>query len=478
MRTSILIAKKEITIALREKLVLVLSCVVLVLLSISLYTGVVTYNQQKKTIAKAQQEKREEWLGQGNKHPHIAAHFGTFIFKPKTVLSLFDFGLDSYTGTSVYLEAHYQHQFMFRPAQDHSSMIRFGELSAALVLQILMPLLIIFLAYASFTSEKERGTLRLLSSQGVSLTSITWGKIMAYFIIVFTILVPFVLSLLLLSYWLKVPDTIADLGTRIVLLFASYMSYVFIFIVLSVLVSLKSSLSRNALLTLLTCWILFTIIIPKTVANFGESLYPLPSMKVYKEAILKDKEQGLDGKSSKTFRMAELKKEVLAKYNVDSVQQLPFNFEGLSMQAGEAYGDKVYDVHWGRLLRIFNQQNRLGSYASMFNPYIALRNISMGFSATDLNTSIDFQKKVEDYRRVFVKKMNDDMAENSTYGAFYEYSVGLDMWKSIEDFKYQTPSVYSFLKKYMLELISLFCWVIILVLLINYITRKTKAING
>ncbi|WP_299671954.1 DUF3526 domain-containing protein [uncultured Polaribacter sp.] len=478
MKTSIRIAKKEIKIALREKLVLTLSCIILVLLGISLYTGVIAYQQQQKTITNAQEEKREEWLGQGDKHPHIAAHFGTFIFKPKTVLSLFDFGLDTYTGTSVYLEAHYQHQFMFRPAQDHSSMIRFGELSSALVLQILMPLLIIFLAYASFTKEKERGTLRLLSSQGVTLTSIAWGKILAYFIILLVILVPFALGLLLLSYWLKTPDTVADLGIRIVLLGSTYMAYIFIFVVLSVLVSLKSSISRNALLTLLTCWILFTIIIPKTIANLGESLYPLPSMKIYKEAILKDKADGLDGKTPRAERMTKLEKELLTKHKVDSVQQLPFNYEGVRMQAGEEYGDKVYDVHWGRLLNIFNKQNKLGSYVSVVNPYIALRNISMGLSATDLNASIDFQKKVENYRRIFIKKMNDDMAENSEYGKFYEYSVGLDMWKSVEDFTYKTPSIYTTLKKYALELASLFCWTIALILFLNYITRKTKPTNG
>lgn len=478
MKISIRIAKKEIKIALREKLVLTLSCIILVLLGIALFTGVISYQQQLEAITNAQEEKREEWLGQGDKHPHIAAHFGTFIFKPKTVLSLFDFGLDTYTGSSVYLEAHYQHQFMFRPAQDHSSMIRFGELSSALVLQILMPLLIIFLAYASFTKEKERGTLRLLRSQGVTLTSIAWGKIMAYFIILLVILVPFTLCILLLSYGLKTTNTSTDLGMRIILLGITYMAYIFMFIVLSVLVSLKSSISRNALLTLLTCWILFTIIIPKTVANLGESLYPLPSMKTYKEAILKDKKDGLDGKTPRAERMAQLEQQLLTKYKVDSVQQLPFNYEGVQMQAGEEYGDKVYDVHWDRLLNIFNKQNKLGSYASIVNPYIALRNISMGLSTTDLNASVDFQKKVENYRRIFIKRMNEDMAKNSKYGEFYEYSVGLDLWESVEDFTYKTPSVYTTLKKYSLELTSLFFWTIALILLLNYITRKTKPSNG
>ena len=104
-------------------------------------------------------------------------------------------------------------------------------------------------------------------------------------------------------------------------------------------------------------------------------------------------------------------------------------------------------LHWGKLLNLFNKQNKLGSYASIINPYIALRNISMGLSATDLNTSVDFQKKVEKYRRVFIKKMNDDMAQNSNYGEFYEYSVGLDMWESVEDFTYKTPPIGTTIKK-------------------------------
>jgi len=164
MQPLIIIAKKEIKITLRERLVVSLGLIITVLLSVALYTGYLAYSQQQTTIAQKQQQKREEWLSQGDKHPHIAAHYGTFVFKIKTALSLFDFGLDTYTGTSIYLEAHHQHGFMFRPAQDYTSMIRFGQLSAALVLQLLLPLLIIFLAFASFTRERESGTVGILLS--------------------------------------------------------------------------------------------------------------------------------------------------------------------------------------------------------------------------------------------------------------------------------------------------------------------------
>ena len=160
----------------------------------------------------AQEERRAEWLDQGNKHPHIAAHYGTFVFKQKTLLSLFDFGLDTYTGTSVYLEAHYPHEFMFRPVQGYGNMIRFGELSAALVLQLLLPLLIIFITFQTFTKEKETGTFKLLISQGVSIRSIYLGKLLAYFLIISIIIIPFFMGLYILGINQTTNSVISDMG--------------------------------------------------------------------------------------------------------------------------------------------------------------------------------------------------------------------------------------------------------------------------
>ncbi|MEJ7658785.1 MAG: ABC transporter permease subunit [Hymenobacter sp.] len=114
--------------------------------------------------------------GQGEKHPHIATPLRHVRVQAQTGLSFFDYGLDAYTGTSVYLEAHYQHEFMFRPAQDYSALIRFGELSGALVLQVLLPLLVIFLCFGAITRERESGTLRLVLSQGVSRAAAGLGQ--------------------------------------------------------------------------------------------------------------------------------------------------------------------------------------------------------------------------------------------------------------------------------------------------------------
>ncbi|RJE72567.1 DUF3526 domain-containing protein [Reichenbachiella sp. MSK19-1] len=477
MNQLIFIAKKEIKIAIRERLVISLGAIIILLLGVALYGGYISYRQQQQIITQTQTEKRQEWLNQGDKHPHIAAHYGTFVFKPKTILSLFDFGLDAYTGTSVYLEAHHQHEFMFRPAQDHSSMIRFGELSAALVLQVLVPLLIIFLAFASFTRERESGTLKLLMSQGTSFNTLTWGKILAYAVMLVVILLPFLLGLVLLSVSHMSYDVIPDIIVRVAMLVLIYGLYLCFFIAFSVWVSLRSGSGRNALLTLLTCWIFFAILLPKTVANLSESFYTLPSMREFKAQIDETKRNGLDGKTPRSVRMANLKKEYLEKYGVDSVQQLPFNFEGVSMQAGEEFGDQVYDYHLNNLREIFHKQNQLGSIASLFNPYLAVQHLSMALSGTDTHTFIHFEEEVERYRRELVRKMNQDMAENSKYGEFYGYKAGSDLWGEIEDFSYQAPTTWQLLSYYKLELISLMLWMALTMVLLHVANRKMKPIH-
>lgn len=478
MSALLYIAKKEIKVAVRERLIVFLGIIIMVLLGISLYAGYVSYQQQKEIISNTQHEKREEWLGQGDKHPHIAAHYGTFAFKPKTVLSLFDFGLDAYTGTSVYLEAHNQHEFMFRPAQDHSSMIRFGELSSSLVLQVLLPLLIIFLAFSSYTRERESGTLKLLMSQGVSAHSITWGKILAYCIILLTMLLPFFVGLLLIAASGANSDSIPDVGLRSVLLIVIYAVYLFLVVAIAVWISMKSLTGRNALLTLLTCWTFFVILMPKTIANLSESFHPLPSMREFKAEIEESKLNGLDGKTPRSVRVAQLEKEYLKKYGVETVEELPFNFEGVSMQAGEDCGNMVYDHHFEGIRAIFNKQNSLGSFASLINPFIATQHLSMSLSGTDLHTFNHFETEVEDYRRMLVRRMNNDMAENSNYGEFFEYAAGRDLWEEIEDFSYKAPSVKSALKPYYLELASLLVWVVFTILLLNSSNKKLKPVHG
>src|SRR4051812_17292267 len=161
------IARKEFTEMTRDGRFRAAAAVVMGLLLVSLALGWKHYRDVDAQHREASRAARRQWLDQGAKNPHSAAHYGMYAFKPKMPLSLVDPGVDAYTGVAVWLEAHKQNDFKYRPAQDATAVARFGELSAAAVLQLLVPLLIVLLAFPAFAGERDLGTLRQVLSLGV-----------------------------------------------------------------------------------------------------------------------------------------------------------------------------------------------------------------------------------------------------------------------------------------------------------------------
>ncbi|MFC3559469.1 DUF3526 domain-containing protein [Pedobacter jamesrossensis] len=467
------VIKKEFLSAFRDRQVTFALVIIISLFTLGGIGGFLNYGHQKKQIEILKKEKRDQWLGQGNKHPHIAAHYGTFVFKPKTGLSFFDFGLDAYTGSSIYLEAHYQHEFMFRQAQDFGAMIRFGELSIALILQLLVPLLIIFLCFSAFVTERENGTLRILASQGVSMTTVAWGKILAYFSLVSGLLLLTFAILFGLVFMSPQFSLTADTLARIGVIALAYLAYFFVFICLSVVISYRSKYARNALLSLLVVWILFTIIVPKTTANFASNLYKLPSLAIYEKSIADDISSKILRNPTQDTLITNFRDRLLKKYQVNDVNKLPLNFEGAYAQVYEEFGNKIHDVHSDSLLHKIQAQNRLSTFMGFIDPFLAVRNLSMTMASTDFNGYTDFQKKAEDYRRYLVKQMNADYRDHSHTGEFYEYKADKTLWGSIHDFRYTVPDLKISIGQLLKEIFALLIWVIISVIVVNKITKKT-----
>lgn len=469
------IAMKEFRTIYRSKVILLTAGIILLLLLLAAWGGFSNYKTIRDIREAAQREKREQWLHQDPKHPHIAAHFGTFAYKPKTWFSMFDAGLDNYAGSYAYLEPHRQNDFVFKPAEGYGASIRFGQLSVALVLQLLVPLLIIFMGFASITQERENGTLKLLLASGISIYQIAAGKVLGLFLALLLLLLPVLLITGSFFAWLA-PEAGSDGVIRGLLLLAVYSAYFLCFTLLTVLVSALSKTAGNALLTLLSVWIIACIIVPKAAANIGSDRYPLPSQYTFREAVQKDIAQGIDGHNTKDERARQLEAQVLKQYHVQKVSELPFNFEGYVMQAGEEYSSKVYDKYFHQLQQTLIDQDRLPRTAGLVDPFLSLQGISMGLSATDIYTHIDFQQKTEAYRRAFVQKMNEDMMQHSTLGD-WNYKASSNLYASVPDFRYEVLPVREVVKLYRTELLSLLVLLLVSFLLFNVILKRIPVIS-
>jgi ABC-2 type transport system permease protein len=469
------IAIKELTTICRSKVILLMAGIIVLLLLAAAWGGYRNYHTATGIREEAKRAKREQWLHQDPKHPHIAAHFGTFAYKPKTWFSMIDAGLDNYAGTYAYLEPHRQNDFVFKPAEGHGASIRFGQLSVALVLQLLVPLLIIFMGFATITAERNQGTLKLLLASGVSLRTIAAGKVLGQFMALIGLILPAVI-ITGGFFATMAPGAGNDRVERAGLLTAVYGAYFLLFTLLTVFVSAISKTSGNALLTLLTCWIIGCIVVPKAAANMGSDRYPLPSHYSFREAIQKDIAQGINGHNTKDERARQLEAQLLRQYKVSHVSELPFNFEGYVMQAGENYSSMVYDKHFHRLQQTLLLQDRFCRLAGIADPYMAVQGLSMALAATDLYTHIDFQQKTEAYRRHFVQKMNEDMMHHSKLGD-WNYKASRALYASVPDFRYQLLPLKQVLQLYRSELLSLAAVLLLACLLFNLVLKRMPVIT-
>ena len=333
-------------------------------------------------------------------------------------------------------------------------------MTAALVLQFLFPLLIIFLTFNIFSKEREEGTLKLIHAQGVSMRQFLMGKVWGTYAMVMAIFIPIIcLAFFMLDHSSSSIDS--GVNSKFISLTISYALYFLVFILVAVLVSAFSKSSSFSLLTSLGLWIIACIVLPKATANLADKVYPTPSQYEFRKTISEKVKNGIDGHNPRDERLNELKQNLLDQYGVSSTKELPVNWSGIAMQAGEEYTDKVYDQEFTTVENIFKKQNRLSEWSSFINPYQAIRHLSMAFAGTDYDHHVAFAKGAENYRRAFVKKLNKDMEVNHKPGIAYgDYNVGKEMWDSIEPFNYQLPNVSGILSNQWRSLGALLLWLV------------------
>ena len=461
------IFKNEWKAFLRNKLFVFFSVFFILLLIVTTYFGIIQNNQQIQNQKSAQEHMRKQWEEMGPYNAHSAAHFGTYAFKPNSILSNLDEGVNAVTGIVLRLEGHKQNDVAFSEASQSIFVSQFGKFKISLLFQFIIPLLLIFFSFNIYTSEITSGRLKLLIVQGNSFSKIIFAKIMTLLSLAALLFIISILFQLLFNYnqigWEQI--------FRLSIFLIAYLLYYLIIISFTVLVSLIFKNNTSALSLTLICWFLWTIFLPKTIGSFTENLTTQPSRFSLQNSMDEDRAKGIDGHNPEDKRIKDLEAKVLEEYNVDSLSQLPINFYGILLQADEEYGNKVWDKHYGKLYSNLIEQKKHYQLSGIINPFASLQSLSMAASGTDLIHHLDFLNKAEIYRRGFIKALNHEY----TYGDFKIDGGNLsssDFFKSINDFNYIELSIQKNIFKYFTDILFLTLWTIILLLIIRNKTKK------
>lgn len=473
----VLLARQLWQDAFRSKVMLVASTLMLFLLLFSAYTGWENYHDQNFTRDEIQEEVQESWESNPDKHPHRMAHYGSFALRLKHVLSVFDLGMENFVGNAVFLEAHKQNTVNFSEASMSTGLLRFGEVSMAMLLKVIVPLLIFYLGFATIARERENGTLKLLKGQGITRKEIVFGKWLG--LCSLSLLFLGAIFLVLLFFVLvESHDTMhADSIFRFLVLLCAYLMFFGILSAITILVSAFSASAKGALVKLLGIWLLFVVIVPKSLQAVGFYLYPTPSKIEMETAVEHDLAQIGDSHDPNDPHFKALKDSVLRVHNVEKVEDLPFNYGGFVMSKGEAMSTKVYLKHQENLYKVYNKQNNVERMSAFVNPYTAIKNLSMAFSGTDFQSFLHFKDKAETYRFTLAQEMNQlqmDLIPNK--GKAGPNTISSNYWKEFPPFEYHFLSIADVFKNEVISLLALMLWGVLSVFALLRLSTNLKAI--
>ncbi len=450
---------------------------VLLAIASSVINGVKIYDVSHER-AHLQEAADTRFIQQPNRHPHRMVHYGHYVFRTPTPLSYLDPGIDAFTGHTIFLEGHRQNSAMFAEQRQMGGLARFSRLTPSFILQTVAPLFIVLMGYASITREKEAGTLIVILTQGVTFRTLVLGKALALISVCVVLLLPFLIA----SIWVVIfgENLLVTLS-----FFAGYAFYLFVWVCITVCFSVMLLQSHTSLIGLVTLWVVFCILSPRLASNTAAFLAPSESKLTLDFEVRNALAKLGDGHSAADPAFVTLKANLLAKYKVDSIEELPVNFRGVVAQYAEAQLTQVLIQFAEERMKQELMQANVAREFGWLSPTVALRTYSMLLSGSSLETHHKFLREAEEVRFEFVQSLNElhekaldyqaDLNRNKNSTAQQNARISDQHWKNaFSEFSFEPYSAKHRLESNKYYAAQLILWGLISIFGVFYVTRKER----
>lgn len=452
----------------RERTLPGVIAVALLLVATSLYVTIernARLEEQQQRNARAAEA---DWQAQPDRHPHRVVHFGDYVFKPPSALAAIDWGVESHTGRSLFLEGHRQNTANFSEASQSGALLRFGQLTPANVALNLLPLLLIFLGFATVAGEREAGTLRLLLTQGASGREVVAGKWLAMLGVAAVALLP----LLAATAWTALVDP--ALRWRAMAMFLTHAAYLALWSGAVVLVSAWTRKSYAALVGLLALWVVWCVLLPRALPSLSALAHPIPTRVESEMRAERALKQIGDSHDPNDPHFAEFRARTLRRYGVDRVEDLPVNYGGLLMIEGERLTSEVYARETAIAHGLMEAQNRTSAHGAWISPAIAAATVSRAFAATDFAHHRHFVDHAERRRYDTIQALNRLHAEKIRYRNDRDQRLHADHWDAIPREPYRFPDVAFAAERSLRPALALLCWIALVGALLVWRGRRLE----
>jgi len=434
-----LIAKREVTLQFRDGRLQLAMGILVAAMAAAAINGWVQFSRAEQERSHFVAAAREQWLNQGERHPHRAAHFGTYVTKPESSLSFFEPGLRPFAGQTLWLEAHDRPAFANVPAEDDLTLgLGPAPMSGSTLLQMLGGLLALCIGALAIAGERDSGVLRQVLAQGIRPREWLAGKLIGSAAIVAIPLIAAGVVIVGGAVWAAPAMERVDIALRAVLLLCGNALLLGALLATGVAISAVASSSRAALTSALAVWIGMFVLAPRAASALSEGLMPAPTLQEYRAAAGRVFNEGFDARGGYEVQLRALEQSTMRQYGVTRLADIPVGFSGIRMKHMDAWSSEVDDREFSRLVGIYNDQSALRLTLSVVAPSIAARSFSQGMAGMDWHHYRHFLDAAETYRRQFGGQMNH-LIETRVTGERWEMDGSNADWASVTPLQYESP---------------------------------------
>lgn len=466
------IAVEEWRLMRRDRVAMLGLALLLLLSAIAAFTA---WDQRRGAAEQRERHQAQvdhEFDAQPDRHPHRMVHYGHFVFRPLSPLAAFDAGIDPFTGHTLFLEGHRQNGANFGDVRESSLLLRFGQLTPAFVLQVLAPLLLVFIGHAVAARERESGTLRVLMAQGLRPGQLVAGKLQALLAVAALMLLPALLTLAAIAL------TTSASGGLALALGLGYTAWLALWALGVVVVSTLAKRGRDALMALLAVWTVSVVLLPRLAPELVTVSLALPTRFETAIAVSRDLAAMGDSHNPDDPYFNEFRRKTLAKYSVTRVEDLPVNYKGVLGMEGERLTSELFDRYANASFALQEQQLARMQAFSLLSPVIALRGLSMGAAGTDLPAYRRFMQQAEKHRFELIQALNRMQAEKLTLAndRGSESRISKDHWLGLAEFHFNAEAAGDTLKRTLPMAAVLLCWLAALAGVLAFATRRLQGV--
>jgi len=460
-----LIFRKELKELFRTSKVVWIMGGMVILLLLALYNGNSYYQNHSNLIRESQEMTYKQFISQGDKNPHLGAHFGFYAYKPTADMAMIDNGIEDYTGNSFYLEPHKRGVVKFKEISDATGLRSFGFLNMGYLMEFILPLFIFLICHNIFSKEWENGTIKMLLSSKATKQQIFTGKLLSSLSLVMGL----VLLIALSSLFLLVKESEGQvLINRVLPAYGCYLlGLVFFAVTMTIIGVSVSLLTRSANLSLIILsgfWLIGVFLVPRLAGELSKNIYPSTTSMEFENRTFNEKQYGVGNEGHKDVRREALLQKTMHQYKVSRIEDLPVFFIPITIEFFEETDGKVMDRAYQSVDDNQAQQDHLVLNSAWLTPFLAFRDFSMRLTATDMSTHNDFTAKAESHRRKIGVIVDDYYQKNTVAGNAF--------WKTVPQFAYTAPGLEWRLSNASNSIFILLGWTLFSIVLMIYAYRK------